>query len=339
MNEIGKYIYGIINSDRELFLSSCKGIAGGDVYTISYKEISAVVSDSEIVDYKYLLKETVARHLLRHQMVIEKVMEESPIIPMQLGTYAPDKEEVMNILDNGYRTILEMFKEIDGKIEIDVVATWSNLDTVLKEVAEDEEIRTLKQALLNKREEITVDDQMKIGFLMKHSLDKKREGYARKIETALSKISQGHKTHSLMDDKMVFNMAFLIERSNWKDFEETLEELDHEFARGLNFKAVGPLPPYSFNTLEVKKIPYAEIALAKGRLNLSKAPTKEEIEKAYRRQAHLCHPDKNGERPDAQIQFDQLNRSYKTLMEYYDGASLLRGEGYNKDVIIVKRKE
>lgn len=339
MSEIGKYIYGIINSDKELFFSSCKAIAGEDVYTIPYKGISAVVSDAEIADYKYLLKETVARYLLRHQMVIEKVMEEYNIIPMQLGTYASDEEEAKNILDNGYRTIRDMFPKIDGKIEVDVVTTWSSLDTVLKEAAEEEEIRMLKQALIDKKEGITVDDQMKIGLLIKQQLDIRRERCAREIEISLSSISQDHKTHSLMDDKMVLNMAFLIEESMLKDFEKRVEGLNNEFDERLNFKVVGPLPPYSFNTLEVKKIPFAELTSAKGKLNLDDVTTKEVIEKAYRRQAHLCHPDKNGGTPDAHTQFDQLNRSYKMLIEYYDGANPLKGEGPKKDVIIVKMKE
>lgn len=339
MGDIGKYIYGIIPSGKRISFPAGRMSAAEEVYTISHHDISAVVSDSEIVDCKYLLKEAGARYLLRHQMVIEKVMEEYPVIPMQLGTYASDEGEVRNILDNGYRTILEMFKKIDGGVEVDVVATWSNLEGILKEIAEDEEIKTLKEALLNKREGVTVDDQMKIGFLIKHHLDKKREGYAGEVEMSLNKISQDHKTHSLMDDRMILNMAFLIEKYSLKDFEKRVEELNDEFAGRLNFKLVGPLPPYSFNTLEVKRIPLAEISLAKARLNLNDTASKEEIEKAYRRQAHLCHPDKNGEAPDAEIEFDQLNKSYKTLIEYCDRESILKGRGANEDVIIVKRKE
>ena len=343
MSDIGKYIYGIINSDKKIFFSSGKVIAGEEVYTIPYKEISAVVSDSEIVDYKCMLKETVARYLLRHQLVIEKVMEEYNIIPMQLGTYASDEEEVKNILDNGYKTIRDMFPKIEGKIEVDVVARWSNLDAVLKEVAEEEEIRVLKQALIDKidkREGVTVDDQMKIGLLIKQHLDIRRERYGREIEISLSRISQAHKTHSLMDDKMISNMAFLIEKSKLKDFEKKVEELNDEFAERLSFKFVGPLPPYSFNTLEVKKISFAEITVAKGKLNLNDAATKEEIEKAYRHQALLCHPDKNGGTTDAHTQFDQLNKSYKILMEYcYGGFSSFKGERFNKDVLIVKEKD
>jgi len=74
MSEMGKYIYGIVNSDKELFFPSCKVITDREVYTITYHDISAVISESEIIDYNRLPKDNVARYLISHQMVIEKVM-------------------------------------------------------------------------------------------------------------------------------------------------------------------------------------------------------------------------------------------------------------------------
>jgi len=87
-----------------------------------------VVSDSEIVDYNDLLKIEVARKLLRHQQVTEKVMENHTIIPMLLGTFAEDADEVNNILSRWYELMKDVFNRITGKIEIDVVATWSDFN-------------------------------------------------------------------------------------------------------------------------------------------------------------------------------------------------------------------
>ena len=176
---MGKYIYGIVNTD-----SNIQGMDAG-VYTIPYKDISAVVSDSEVTDYTNLLKDALARLLLRHQQVIEKIMENFTIIPMRLGTYCADEDEVRHILVKGYCRIKDIFKEINGKIEIDVVAIWNIFDDVLKEIAEEEEIKEFKQSLLNKKEGVTLNEQMKIGVLIKGYLDKKRKKYSNKIESSL----------------------------------------------------------------------------------------------------------------------------------------------------------
>ena len=175
MTKMGKYIYGIIpNKDNS--------IQDNGVYTIPYQDIAAVVSNCEIIDYTNLLKDALARHLLRHQQVIEKIMENFTIIPMRLGTYCIDEDEMRHILAKGYCRIKDIFKEIDGKIEIDVVAIWDIFDDVLKEIAEEEEIKEFKRSLLNKKEGVTVDEQMKIGVLIKGYLDKKREKYSHRIE-------------------------------------------------------------------------------------------------------------------------------------------------------------
>ena len=86
-----KYIFGIIETDKEEFLGCCGFAADKKVHTIPYQDISAVVSDSSFLDYTTLPKDQVARYLLTHQQVIEKLMDSYTIIHMRLGTYAFNK--------------------------------------------------------------------------------------------------------------------------------------------------------------------------------------------------------------------------------------------------------
>ena len=338
MSEMGKYIYGIVNSDKEIFFPSCKVITDREVYTITYHDISAVISESEIIDYNRLPKDNVARYLISHQMVIEKVMEDFTIIPMRLGTYAVDGNEVRHILLKGYKVIKGIFEKTNGMVEVDVVVTWGNLEEVIKGVSEEGEIKEFKQSLLDKKEGVTINDQMRIGSLIKNYLDKRREQYANMIETSLTQMSHNHRIHGLMDDRMVFNTAFLIDNSMLKDFEKRVEKLNSEFTEKLKFKCIGPLPPYSFNTLETKKIRSVDIASAREKLKLSDIATREEIKKAYKQQALLYHPDKNSGGSDTHEQFDQITKAYKMLLEYCDGEACSFKEGDPAgDVIIVVR--
>ena len=58
-----KYIYGIIAAPEErLFNSYRRNICEG-VYTIPYQDISAIISDSQFVDYTNLPKHQIARYL------------------------------------------------------------------------------------------------------------------------------------------------------------------------------------------------------------------------------------------------------------------------------------
>ncbi len=344
MAEIGKYIYGIIETSKEESFD-CSGIYPyEEVYAIPYRDISAVVSDSQIIDYTTLTKDQVAKYLLTHQQVIEKVMDSYTIIPMRLGTYALNIREVEEILSKGYAMFKDIFKEINNKIELDLVATWNDLNSVIKEIGEEKEIKELKEKLMSRSEGVSVEDQIKIGNLIKDIFDKKRERCALEIKTVLKDVSIDFREHSLMDDKMIFNTAFLISKDNHRDFDEKVEELNRRYLEKVNFRCVGPLPIYSFYTAEIKKIRFDEIDWARKRLCLNDVVTKDEIQKAYRNLALVYHPDRNPGTLDSDKEFNEVNKAYRLLLEYCLSAEQggkrepysLREEEFAKNAIIVK---
>jgi len=361
MNTIGRYIYGVIDSSTEEFfdldeIASFEDIyplgnttadnseISNQAYTISFQDIAAIVKDSDIVNYSHMPKDSLGRLLVSHQQLVEKVMAKHSIIPMRLGTFAGSDEEVRQILAKGYRTIKDIFARAKNSIEIDVVATLNDFKSFLQEVSEEEEIKRLKQSLLGKKGGVTIDDQMKLGVLVKRHLDKKKEILANQTQTALGEITQNLKAHDLMDDKMVLNTAFLMDKNRQKEFEHKLDEIDDKFEDKLNFRCVGPLPPYSFYTLEVKKPQFEEIDWAKKKLGLEKDfITAIEIKKAHHRTALTCHPDKNPDTPNIEQKFDEMTRAYKILLDYYrasrqdehDEGCYLNEEAFEKNALLV----
>jgi len=312
------YIYGVLNSDRELFFGPHGVTACEEVYTISCQDISAVVSDSEMVDYTHMRKDRLAMLLVRHQKAIEKIMGLGhTIIPMRLGTFAKDIEEVRCVLACGHSIIKDIFTKISNMIEIDITATLGDFNAALKEAGADEDIKEYKEKLLALPGGVTVDDQMKIGLMVKDALDRIREGYSKKIQAALKSVSHDFKVHELLDDKMAANIAFLINKAKYKDFEMKVEGLNIEFNEKLNFRCVGPLPPYSFYTLEIKPLNHEDIDWAKKKLGISNGITsKDEVKKAYQRQALSAHPDRNPNEPGAGKEFNEVNKAYKILADY-----------------------
>ncbi|MBU1487031.1 DnaJ domain-containing protein [bacterium] len=102
-----------------------------------------------------------------------------------------------------------------------------------------------------------------------------------------------------------------------EDFNKRVEGLDVKFARKLNFRCVGPLPPYSFYTLEIEKMESEEIDWARKRLGLLNTTAgKDEIKKAYQRAAASTHPDINPDTPGVEEEFDEIIRAHNILVEY-----------------------
>jgi len=327
MHEKGKYLYGIVNTNKKLFFSlqntatepATNGIMDNEgVYTIPFKDISAIVSDAEPVDYIHLLRDALAKRLVEHQQVIERVMENFnfAVIPIRLGTFANNEDEVKRILTNAYPMIKNMFNKISGLIEIDVATTWNDFTSSLKEFGEKKEIKAFKESLLKNSKGITPNDQMKLGLMVKNVLDEKKEMYVKDITDSLKPVSQDIKFHQLMDDKMILNAAFLINNVESEHFYQKIDELNIAFGEKLDFRCVGPLPPYSFYTLEIKKMVFKELDWARKRIGLNNTATREDIKKAHRVSALSAHPDKNLDIPDKEKDFDETTRAYKILVDY-----------------------
>ena len=238
----------------------------------------------------------------------------------------------------------DVFNRITGKIEIDVVATWSDFNLILQEMGEKKEIKDLKAEIMTNSAGVSLDDRMKVGLMVKKALDKTKAEYALQIQDTLRKISRAVKNHDLIDDEMITNTAFLVDRARQEEFDGELEELDAGFDEKLNFRCIGPLPPYSFYTLEIKKMRFEKVDLARKLLDLNDTSTVDEIKKAYQRLAFSVHPDTNPKLPDAEEVFNNINRAYRVLLDYCQaskqtgvgGRCSFNQEKFKENAILVK---
>ncbi len=221
----------------------------------------------------------------------------------------------------------------------------NDLKSFLQEVSQEEEIRQLRESLLKKTGGVTIDDQMKIGLMVKKHLDSKKKKLTRRILVTLGEASQNLREHDVMDDNMVLNCAFLLDMSRQEEFLQLVEHINDEFENNLNFRCVGPLPPYSFYTLEVKKPRFEEIRWAKEKLGIDVdfiTPT--EIKKAHHKAALVCHPDKNPGIPNIEKKFDEMTRAYKILLDFYKASNsdkheeicCLNEDAFEKNAILVE---
>jgi len=346
MEEKGKLLYGII--PRKNGLTEFPEVDGVEIYTIPYQHIIAVVSDSEEVDIQYMFRDSLARLLVKHQKIIEQVMNLGySVIPIKLGTYVENQSQVFDILSKGYNLANDIFNKIKDKIEIDVVVTWNDLQSQLKRIGEEKEIKEFKEKLLNNPTKITTTDQMQIGIMVRNALDRKRKKYSDEIHNALKKNCVSSNSHNVMDDRMIINTAFLVSIHQKKDFESRIEKLNSEYEEQFNFRCVGPLPAYSFYTLEVKKMEFDVIDYARETLSLNESATKDEIKKAFHSKALKLHPDKNQNEVRDNVEFEELKEAYNYICDYcqaaeqisFNGRYSFTEEDVEKNKILVTLKE
>jgi len=346
MTTNGIYIYGIVPNfyGSDMFRS----LENSGVYTMTFQNISAIVSDRENAQLDSLDRESLAHLLVHHQKTIEEIMAIgfNIILPLRLGTIVTSKEEILKILANGYNLIIDSLTKIEYLTEIDLAVTWNDFPGILKDIADDPDIKSMKEELLNKDGLITKADQYMMGLKVQEKLGEKNKQVELNILDSLSPICLDIKTHEVMNDQMVTNSAFLINRNKKEKFEQVIHQLDEEYKGLLNFKLVGPLPCYSFYTIEVKELNPEHVAQAKTELGLREETSESEIKKAYLEKAKLFHPDVhpgNGNEEN----FNRINKAYHTLLDYSTAAKQLSEDEYTslvnekiiENLILVKIKE
>jgi len=209
---------------------------------------------------------------------------------------------------------------MDGLMEIEVAATW-DLKKVLEEIGNEAEIRQLKHSMAGKSTAEILEMQINAGKLVKESLDRRREGYRSQMMQSLAEVSLDIQPNALVADEMVMNVAFLIQREKQEDFDRQVKRVDEGSNDQINFRVIGPLPPYSFSTVEIKRPDPEKIEEARQLLGLGTDVSDKELKEAYRRLAAKSHPDAHPDDDTRDEQFVKVREAFVLLRDYCQGQS------------------
>ncbi len=250
MQRDGKYIYCIIASDYDINLGTI-GVGGrGDlVTTIGFDGLCMVVSDHPLS--KFVVN---PENILAHQKVIEVVMKEfRSVLPVRFGTIAATPDEIRNLLNRRYSEFMELLRQFENKVELNVRGTWKDMGIIYKEI--DKEYANLQKL----RDEIDklVDKENKnakiveAGILVEHALIEKKTEESEKIIDAFRKSVFEHKHNKISGDAMFMNTAFLVNSGREIEFDNIMADLGMKYQDRSDFVYTAPLPIFNFIDLKI----------------------------------------------------------------------------------------
>ena len=324
-----KYAYGIIPTGQEFSYGSL-GIRGTEVATVPFRDVACVVSDYSGRDYftsarsslSREKREQIIRDLIAHQAVCERVMKDHIVLPMKFGTVVDSGEEVERLLQQGYNRFSEALAQIEGKVEFEVAATW-DLKRVFQQISREKNIIPKK---------VTREEGLRAGIQVKEELDRRRDVCRREMVDYLKELALDTQENALLSDEMVMNVALLLHPAREEDLDRRVEKLNDRFNDEINFRVIGPLPPYSFSTMEVRRASAEEVEEARRWLGLGTEICEDDVRQAYRGLVAESHPDVNPADPDAEDKVNRLRRSATLLTEYCQGQGT-DGKGASKVMV------
>jgi len=245
----GEYIYGIVE-EPQFRRFSVLGVGETDVYTINQERIAAVVSDTEFSEI-----DPTRKNVQSHTVVQEELLKEYNLLPMGFGMVATDEGEVRRLLENNYDGLLDELHRLAGKIEVELKVFWEQ-EAVVKELqGENAELSRLKAKINTASSPVEVQNLLSTaGKLVESIVRDWKTKYAELVYAILQELSFEAKVNNPVGIKNLLNASFLIDKSHESEFKEQVYKLDAKFQGKMNFKYVGPLPPYNFVNLKLEPV-------------------------------------------------------------------------------------
>lgn len=325
---MGKYLYGIINSENKKSFGNI-GVGNGEIYSVQFEDVGAVVSDV-FENCKIGMEE-----VKTHDEALRKIMQPQAVIPMSFGIVAKDEEEIRNILKRARMKFKKTLEKVDNKLQINVKISWDK-DVLASILNENVEIRKLT---LKAKENADQSMRIELGRKVKSALDEKKKEYMPEITSVLKRLSCDSEENKIPDQDTLMNAAFLVEKNREHEFYDKLDEMEKKYSHKLKFLAVGPLPPYNFTKLSVKRIDFDNVEEARKTLGLSCEVSISEINSAYNRMVRRYHPDLNPDDPAAEEKFKKIKNAYDLLTKYCEHYLCSLRKTKVEETIMVEEKD
>jgi len=240
------YVYCVIRSDTPLRFD-ISGIAdeSSDVYTVSYKDLAAVVSDVPMG-----VLDSTRHNVLAHERVNETVMRDHTVIPMSFGTVFKTSKDIQELLRSAYNAFSDVLAKMQNKLEFGLKVLWDRSAMISLIEREDEGIRRLKTEIRAQRGS-TYFARMQYGRLVETALGERAERMVSDILEALRDVSVAARINKPIFDKMIMNGAFLVTRNRESAFDQRIKRIAAQHD-ALTLQYTGPWPPYNFVNIRLK---------------------------------------------------------------------------------------
>jgi len=244
-----RYIYGIV-AEPQLRRFGFPGVGDAEVYTINHDGIAAIVSDTQLQEI-----DPTRKNVHTHTVVQDELLKEYTLLPMGFGMIAASEDGVRRLLEKNYEGLVGELNRLAGKIEVELKVFWDQ-EAIIKELqGESQELTKIKAKINATSSPIEAQNLLvKAGELVERIAMEWKARYAEQVCAILGQLALDTQLNNPVGIKNLLNASFLIDRSRESQFKEEVYRLDSELQGKIDFKYVGPLPPYNFVNLKLESV-------------------------------------------------------------------------------------
>lgn len=248
----GRYLYCVADRGERTSLGNI-GIEGKEIYTVPYKDLSAVVHQCPDEPYRSEDGEKVKKWVTIHQEVMDIAWKRfGTILPSSFDTIirgeTDPEENITNWLKEDYDNLKRKMEKVRGKAEYGVQIFWDPR-LIAKIITEKSpEIKKLDKEMESKSKGVAYIYRQKLENTLKKEIESKADEYFidfyNRIKNHVEDLKVEKTKKSDQEKQMIINLSCLSDRHNYKKLGEELERI-HEM-EGISVRFTGPWPPYNF---------------------------------------------------------------------------------------------
>ncbi|MCF8308429.1 MAG: GvpL/GvpF family gas vesicle protein [Bacteroidales bacterium] len=248
-----KMIYAIIltnnNPDKlTSFLTPMKGISEEILYSVSFKNVSAVIGDIKRED----LKKTKPQ-IIKYADLIENMKQYYTLLPMQFGSIVDSAKTIKKKLEINYQEINQNLKKVKNKYEygIKVFGNIEKLKEGFMPTTKSEFQKTLNSSSASKNSAYRNYVNKKF---FKYKQDKVLANFIdsviEEIKGYLAHFNSLHKFKTEISSRNIIDGVLLIEKDKENELIRIVKDMQNRYPK-LTFILTGPWPPYNFIDINI----------------------------------------------------------------------------------------
>jgi len=249
----GRYVYCIVNNTNELSLDNI-GIDNASVYTVSYRDIAAVVHACQSQPYESKDEGKVKEWIFSHNEVIDKATEHfSTVLPFSFDSIiAGDDNTVRDWLSKSYEKLKQELERLKDKAEYTVRIFYDKNRLEEKIIGQDQALKELKEKIERMPERAAYLLQRKLELEVKDAcnamLVNLAEEFISKVKEHVEEMRVEERVPQFPgkygEKKMILKVSCLVHRNKVEGLGEVLGEINDR--EGYDVRFTGPWAPFSF---------------------------------------------------------------------------------------------
>lgn len=320
-------VYAVVDRGRDRETCPLTGAHDAPIEMIRCRDLSVAASPVDLEHFGRDSPESLRADLQKYQAVnLALLGQYHAVAPMRFGLTARNRAHAAEVLDTAYVQLRALLNRLAGKVEMIFHAFW-DLNPVLKEIASRDERVTRPCQSPSADSDLSGFGRRLFEAAEARRRDLSRAFHARLAPCAVDFSDGRAPAESPGRLEWIFTRSYLVERDREQQFGTVVDELGATHDSTLTFEIAGPLPPYNFAQVDLRRGNFDVVDHARRSLSLPERATLEQVKAAYRKLAFDLHPDRSPENPGALDRFRAATRAFEVLEAYCGGFPATPGTG------------